>query len=108
MNTAASQETLAQEIDISAPSTPLTAHNSGLTAPGWYGDMSTTIGDTRKVTGQLAGQITVRADTLKADSNRSLLLTTIVMLLLLVLLISAMLARPPRKQHADTLIAVTR
>jgi hypothetical protein len=65
--------------------------------------MSTTTGDTRKVT----GQITVRADTLKSDATRSLLLTTIVMLLLLVLLISAMLARPPRKQHADTLIAVT-
>ena len=86
---------------------PLT-RNTGLDAPTWYGDMSTTIGGARKVTGQLAGQITVRAEHLKSDATRSLLLTTIVMLLLLVLLISAMLARPPRKQHADTLIAVTR
>jgi hypothetical protein len=108
VDAAVAQETLALEIGVSAPATPLTAHGSGLTAPGWYTDVSTTIGDTRKVTGQLAGQITVRADTLKSDATRSLLLATIVMLLLLGLLISAMLARPPRKQHADTLIAVTR
>ena len=74
--------------------------NTGLDAATWYGDMSTTIGDTRKVTGQLAGQITVRADTLKSNATRSLLLTSIVTLLLLVLLISAAagrsLTRPPR------------
>ena len=60
-----------------APAAPLTAHGSGLTASRWYGDMSTTIGDTRKVAGQLTGQITGRANTLKSDATRNLLLTSI-------------------------------
>jgi hypothetical protein len=55
--------------------------------------MSTTIGDTRKVADQLDGQITVRANTLKANATKSLLLTSIATLILLVLLISAVLAR---------------
>ena len=62
----------------------------------WYGDMSTTIGDTRKVADQLDGQITVRANTLKANATKSLLLTSIATLVLLMLLISAVLARPLR------------
>jgi hypothetical protein len=63
----------------------------------------------RTVTGQLTGQITSRANTLKSDATRSLLLTSIATLvLLLVLLISAVLARPTRKQHAGTLEAITR
>ena len=71
--------------------------------------MSTTIGDTREVAGQLTGQITDRADTLKSDASRSLLLTSIATLvLLLALLISAVLARPPRKRHAGTRDAITR
>ena len=59
--------------------------------------MSTTIGDTRKIADQLADQITVRANTLKANATKSLLLTSIVTLLLLVLLILTALARPLRK-----------
>jgi hypothetical protein len=71
--------------------------------------MSTKISDTRTVAGQLTSQITDRANTLKSDATRSLLLTSIATLvLLLVLLISAALARPPRKQHASTLEAITR
>ncbi len=65
--------------------------------------MSTTIGDTRKVADQLAGQITDQANTLKSNATKSLLLTSIATLvLLLLLLISAVLARPLRKQRADT------
>jgi hypothetical protein len=76
-----------------------------LTASRWYSDTSTTISDTLKVTGQLTG----RANTLKSDATRSLLLTsTATLIVLLVLLISAALARPPRKQHAGTLEAITR
>jgi hypothetical protein len=109
VDSAATQQILAEAIGTSARATPLTAHGSGLTATRWYGDMSTTIGDTRKVAGQLTGQITDRANTLKSDANRRLLLTVIATLvLLLVLLISAVLARPPRKRHADTLEATTR
>jgi hypothetical protein len=109
VDAAATQQILAEAIGTSARATPLTAHDSGLTASRWYGDMSTTIGDTRKVVGQLTGQITDRANTLKSDATRRLLLTGIATLvLLLVLLISAVLARPPRKRHADTLEAITR
>lgn len=109
VDSAATQQILAEAMGTSARATPLTAHGSGLTASRWYGDMSTTIGDTRKVAGQLTDQITDRANTLKSDATRSLLLTGIATLvLLLVLLISAVLARPPRKRHADTLEAITR
>ena len=74
----------------------------GLDAATWYGDMSTTIGDTREVADQLVGQVTARAGALRSDATRRLVLTSIVTLglLLLVLLISAAagrsLTRPPR------------
>ena len=74
----------------------------GLDAATWYGDMSTTIGDTREVANQLVGQVTARAGALRSDATRRLVLTSIVTLglLLLVLLISAAvgrsLTRPPR------------
>jgi hypothetical protein len=48
------------------PSAPLT-RNTGLDAATWYDMMSTTIGDTRKI----AGQISDRADTLKSNATRS-------------------------------------
>ena len=74
----------------------------GLDAAKWYGDISTTIGDTREVANQLVGQVTARAGALRSDATRRLVLTSIVTLglLLLVLLISAAvgrsLTRPPR------------
>jgi hypothetical protein len=71
---AAAQENLAVQAAAAHPSAPLT-RNTGLDAATWYGDMSTTIGDTRQVANQLAGQITV-------------------------LLISPGLARPLRKLRA--------
>jgi hypothetical protein len=87
---------------------PLT-RTTGLDAATWYSDMSTTISDTNKVAGQLAGQVTDRANTLKSNAARSLLLTSIVtLLLLLILLISAVLTRPLPKLRPDTLDAVTR
>ena len=60
--------------------------------------MSTTIDDTRQVTGHLVSQVSSQADTLKSNATRNLLLTsTAALILLLVLLISAVLARPLRK-----------
>jgi hypothetical protein len=104
----AAQETRAEYQAAASPSAPPT-RNPGLDAATWYGDMTTTIGDTRKVADQLAGQITGQANTLKSNAAKTLLLTsTAVLALLLVLLISAVLARPLRKQHADTPVAVTR
>jgi hypothetical protein len=97
VDAAATQQTLAEATGTSARATPLTAHGSGLTASRWYGDMSVTIGDTRKVVGQLTGQVTDRANTLKSAATRRLLLTYLAALvLLLVLLISAVLTRPRR------------
>ena len=96
------QEDLAEQAAAADPAAPLT-RQTGLSAATWYGDMSTTIGDTRQVTNQLAGQVTARAGTLKSDATRRLALTSIVTLglLLLVLLISAALGRsltcPPRR-----------
>jgi len=96
VDAATAQETLAE----AAPPAALTAHDSGLTASRWYGDMSTTISDTRKVVGQLTSQITDRADTLKSDATTNLLLTsTGTLIVLVVLLILAALARPPRRHH---------
>ncbi len=75
----------------------------GLDAATWYADMSTTIGDTREVANQLAGQVTARAGALRSHATRRLVLTSIVTLglLILVLLISAAvgrsLTRPPRR-----------
>ena len=108
-STAAFQETLAQQIGARNPAAPLTAHGSGLNAQSWYSNQSAAIDGTRTVADQLTGQITSRANTLKSDMIRSLLLTSIATLvLLLLLLISAVLARPPRKQQARTLQAITR
>ncbi len=105
---ATAQEILAEYKAAARPSAPLT-RTAGLNAATWYGGMSTTIADMRKVADQLAGQITGQANTLKSTATRSLLLTSIVTLaLLLVLLTSAVLARPLRKQHAGTLDGVTR
>ena len=108
---AANQEALAEQAAATNPSAPLTA-NTGLDAATWYGDMSTTIGDTREVADQDVGQITVRANTLKSNATKSLLLTSIVTLLLLMLLISTALARslprPLRKLRPGMPDAVTR
>jgi Nitrate and nitrite sensing len=99
VDSAATQEILAESAAVSSPRAPLT-RNAGLDAMTWYGDMSTTIGDTRQVVGQLTGQITGQANALKSSATKSLLLTSIVTLvLLLMLLTSAVLARPRRKQH---------
>jgi hypothetical protein len=60
--------------------------------------MTTTIDDTRVVTGHLVGQLSGQADALKSDAIRNLLLTsTVTLLLLLVLLTSAVLGRPLRR-----------
>jgi hypothetical protein len=105
---AAAQETLAESAAAASPSAPLT-RSTGLDAAAWYGDMSTTIGDTGTVVGQLAGQITAQANALKSNAAKSLLLAgTAALALLLVLLISAVLARPLRKQDAGTPVATTR
>jgi Nitrate and nitrite sensing len=105
---AAFQEQLAQQIAAQNPAAPLTAHGSGLNAQSWYTSQSAAIDATRTVTGQLTGQTTSRAGTLKSDATRSLLLTSIATLvLLLALLISAVLARPPRNQHAGPPEAIT-
>jgi hypothetical protein len=53
---AAEQESLAEHEAAVSPSAPLTS-NAGLDAVAWYGDMSTTIGDIRKVADQLVSQI---------------------------------------------------
>ena len=92
VNHAAAQETLAMYEAGASPSAPLN-RNAGLDAVTWYGDMSTTIGDTRQVVGQLAGQITGQANTLKSNAAKSLLLTSATLALLLMLLISAVAAK---------------
>jgi len=93
---AAAQETLA-EAWAASPSAPLTRNADAAT---WYSDMSATVGDTRKVAGQLTGQITVRANALKSNATRSLLLTSIAtLILLLVLLISAAQATTGRRKR---------
>jgi hypothetical protein len=76
---ASSQEILAQQKAATSPSQPLTG-DTGLDAATWYRDMSTTIGDTRMVTGQLAGQITAGANTLRSNAAKNLLLTSIITL----------------------------
>ena len=90
---AANKELQAEQAAAARPSAPLTVV-TGQDAATWYAEMSTTIGDTRKVAGQAVGQITVRANILKSNAARSLLLTSIVTLLLLMLLISTALACP--------------
>jgi hypothetical protein len=104
---ATSNEILAEQRAAASPRQPLT-DGTGLDAATWYRDMSTAIGDTRKVTTQLTGQVTARGDTLKSNATRSLLLISIATgVLLFLLLIAAVLARP-RQQRADTLAAITR
>jgi hypothetical protein len=93
---ASAQETLAEAAATAKPSAPLT-RNTGLDAATWYGNMSTTIDDTRQVADQAAGQVTARADTLKSNATKRLLVTSIITLLLLVLLLVTALARPLRK-----------
>lgn len=94
---AASTEIQAEQAAAARPSAPLTS-NSGLDAAVWYRDMSTTIDDTRQVTGHLVSQVSSQADTLKSHATRSLLFSGIAtLILLLVLLTSAALARPLRR-----------
>jgi signal transduction histidine kinase len=109
VDVAASQETLAEEMGTSAPTTPLTAHGSGLTAQGWYSNMAATIGGARTVADSLVTSITDRANTLRSQATQNLLVTSFValVLLFLVLLISTLVARsltrPLRKLRADAL-----
>ncbi len=94
---ASSSEILAEQSAATHPSAPLTM-NAWLNAASWYRNMSTTIDDTRTVTGRLAAQLSSRAGTLKSNAARNFLLTSAAMLaLLLVLLVSAGLARPLRR-----------
>jgi hypothetical protein len=96
VDSASAQETLAEAAATANPSAPLT-RNTGLDAETWYGNISTTIDDTRKVADQAAGQITARANALNSNATKRLLLASIVTLLLVVLLIVTALARPLRK-----------
>jgi signal transduction histidine kinase len=104
---ARSQETLAES--MAAGNQPLAAHDSGLTAQGWYGNMTATVARTRQVTGQLVTAITARAGVLKSQAARNLLVTSAATLLVLflVLLVSIIVARslvrPLRKLRADAL-----
>jgi hypothetical protein len=93
---ASSSEILAEQQAAARPSVPLT--RNGLDAGTWYRDMSTTIDDTRKVTGRLDSQLSSQADTERSHATRNLLFSGIAtLILLLVLLISAVLARPLRR-----------
>ena len=93
---ASSSEILAEQQAATRPSVPLT--RDGLDAGTWYRDMSTTIDDTRKVTGRLDSQLSSQADTARSHATRNLLFSGIAtLILLLVLLISAILARPLRR-----------
>ena len=111
---AAQEEQLAISIAQNSPGTPLTAHNSNLTAPTWYNSMSARIKGNRQVIGglgssSLVSQITSRANTLKSNAESNLLLASVItlVLLLLVLLISTLVARsltrPLRKLRSDAL-----
>jgi Nitrate and nitrite sensing len=84
---ASSNEILAEQKASARPSQPLTGE-TGLTAATWYRDMSTTIGDTRKVTGQLTSQVTARADTLQSSATWSLLLISSAAGVLILLLLA--------------------
>ena len=94
VNVASWQEIMAEQNAAAHPQAPLTG-NTGLNPVTWYGEMSTTIGDTRKVADRLTSQLSGQASTLKSEAVRSLLLTSIATLVLLVLLlVAAVLARP--------------
>jgi hypothetical protein len=91
VDVAAASEILAEQQAADHSPAPVT----GTDAATWYRDMSITVGDTRKVTGQLTSQISGRANTLKSDAAKNLLLISIATgILLFLLLISALLARP--------------
>jgi hypothetical protein len=84
---ASSNEILAEQKAAASPRQPLTG-DTGLDAATWYRDISTTIGDTRKVNSQLTGQVTDRANTLKSDATKSLLLISVATGALLLLLLA--------------------
>jgi Nitrate and nitrite sensing len=97
VDVAASMEIQAEQAAAERPSAPLRP-DSGLDAAVWYRDMSTTIDDTRQVTGHLVSQVSSQAGTSRSHATRNLLLSGIATLIvLLVLLISAVLARPLRR-----------
>jgi hypothetical protein len=97
VDVAASTEIQLEQVAAARPSAPLTP-NTGLDAAAWYRDMSTTIDDTRQVTGHLVSQLSGQADTARSHATRNLLFSGIAtLILLLVLLISAALARPLRR-----------
>jgi signal transduction histidine kinase len=104
---AATEETLAESVATTTPSAPLSQH--GLTASGWYSNMTFTIGQTRKVADQLVTTITDRANSVNSQATRNLLIISVVtvLLLLIVLLVSTIVARslirPLRKLRADAL-----
>jgi hypothetical protein len=81
-------EILAEQSAATHPSAPLTGQ-AGLDAGTWYPEMTTTIADTRVVTGHLVGQLSGQADALKSDAIRNLLLTSMVTLLLLLVLLTS-------------------
>lgn len=94
---ATSTEIRAEQDAATHPSIPLTM-DSGLNGTVWYHDMTTTIDDTRIVTGRLTTQLSSQANTLKLTATWILLLTSLATLfVLLVLLVPAILARPLRK-----------
>jgi signal transduction histidine kinase/outer membrane murein-binding lipoprotein Lpp len=103
------QEDLAESMAGANSARPLTANNSGLSAAGWYTNMSVTIDDTRHVADELTSAVTARANTLRSRATQSLLITSVVtlLLLLLVLLVSTIVARslirPLRKLRSDAL-----
>ena len=109
VDVASAQETLAEQMGTSSPSLPLTAHNSGLTAQGWYANQAATIAGARKVADGLVISNTDRANALRSQATQNLLITSIVtvFLLFLVVLVSTVVARsltrPLRKLRADAL-----
>jgi Nitrate and nitrite sensing/HAAS len=96
VDVAASTEIQVEQVAAARPSAPLTP-NIGMDAAEWYRDKSTTIDDTRQVTGHLVSQVSGQADTARSRATRDLLFSGIATLIvLLVLVISAVLARPLR------------
>jgi signal transduction histidine kinase len=92
---------------------PLTAlndvSNTKLTAASWDSPMTTTIGDTRQVTGKLVAVIAARAGQLRSQATTGLVLSSLLTaaLLGLVILVSTLVARslirPLRKLRSDAL-----
>ena len=110
-NPARTQEALALTNAVS--NLPLTTLNSvsatKLTAPGWYGAMTTTVNGTHRVADQLAADVAGQASALRSQSTSGLLVSSILTVLLLgvVVLVSALVARslirPLRKLRVDAL-----